>query len=139
MPSAEQRVPIVVDGANVAYEDKTRDGRPKLENILAVRQQLVQLGYRPIVIVDAALWHTIDQSKRLDQLIQEGEILQAPADTDADYFVLKTAELENAKIVTNDLYADHRAEFPDVQERRVPLMIVDGMVELYQLEPAESG
>jgi hypothetical protein len=65
-------------------------------------------------------------------------INQAPAGTDADFFVLETARREDARIVTDDRYQDYADRFPHSDERRTPVMIVDGMVEFYDLQPVRS-
>ncbi len=123
---------VVVDGSNVAYTEKTNDGKPKVSNLMAVQRALRDRGRRPIIIVDAALRHQVDDSARLEELIQRQEIRQAPADTDADYFILQTAENEQADIVSNDEYQPYRQQFPWIAKRRIPLMIVQGAVELYE-------
>ncbi len=121
---------VVVDGSNVAFEELDDKGRPKLANVLQMRDRLKERGFDPVVFVDADLRHYIDDRKGLEALL-DNEILQAPADTEADFFILKTAELESVKIVSNDLFNKYRDEFPWVRDRRVPFMIVDGKVELY--------
>lgn len=126
---------VVVDGSNIAYTEKTKDDKPKVSNIIAVQRALQDRGYQPIIIVDAALRHQVDDPAQLEALIQRQAIRQAPADTDADYFVLQTAKNEDAGIVSNDEYQPYRQEFPWIAERRIPLMIVEGTVELYLPSP----
>jgi hypothetical protein len=122
---------VVVDGTNVAFEQKSEDGRAMLDNILQLRSLLLECGFEPIIIVEADLRYEIDNREGLEELLNRGEILQAPADTEADFFVLKTAELENLKFVSNDLYNKYRDQFPWIRERRVPFMLVKGHLELY--------
>lgn len=129
---------IVVDGANVAYEECDDDGHPKVHNILAVRRLLKERGYDPVVIVDASLKYKVDDEQRFESLIEEQIIRQVPAKTDADYFVLKTAEQHEAMIISNDQYKDYLPEFPWINERRVPLMIIKGEVELYEKQLEEE-
>jgi len=93
-----------------------------------MRRALVDLGFRSIFIADASLRYKVDHPEELSQLEQEGRILQAPAATQADYFLLAYARQENLSIVSNDTFRDRRAEFPDGFARRVPFMIVDGRV-----------
>jgi hypothetical protein len=131
----QKKPPIVVDGSNIAYL-QTSDGKPTVDAIERVRGELEKMGYRPIVIVDAALWHHVDDPDRLNSLIDEGVINQAPAGTDADVFLLETARREHSKIVTDDRYRDHQDRFPDPDSLRSPVMIVDGLVEFYDLKPA---
>lgn len=123
---------IVVDGANVAFEERAANGKPKVSNLIAVRKALEQQGFESLIIVDASLWHEVDDPDQLDALIKQQVVRQAPAGTDADYFVLTTAQQQHAQVVSNDRYEPYREQFPWIDERRVPLMIVEGRVELYQ-------
>jgi hypothetical protein len=125
------RPSIVVDGANVAYAEKSHQGDPKVSNLVAMRSVLTAKGYDPLIIVDASLVYEVDDKEQLEALLDEQVIRQAPADTDADYFVLAMANELDAKIVSNDRFEAYRDQYGDVDERRVPFMIVDGNVELY--------
>ncbi|HEY0005443.1 MAG TPA: hypothetical protein VGB17_11590 [Pyrinomonadaceae bacterium] len=127
---------IVVDGANVAYEECSEGGCPKVSNLLAVRQALEEKGYDPIIIVDASLKHRIDDPDQLEKLIQQQTVRQTPAGTDADYFVLEIAAQNDALVITNDRYRDYQEQYPWIEERRVPLMIIGGQVQLYE-KPCE--
>ena len=129
MPSER---PIVVDGANVAYIEQTQDGKPKMSNLVAVREALEQKGFNPIIIVDASLIYEIDDPDQLQAFLDNQRIHQAPADTEADYFVLKTAEEEDAQVVSNDRFEEYSQRFEWVEDRRVPLMIINGEVQLYE-------
>ncbi len=122
---------VLVDGANVAYIEQSKGGSPKVSNLVAVRKKLESLGYRPIIIVDAALRHEIDDPKQLESLIDDQVVRQAPAGTDADFFIIETAEEEHAKIVSNDEYFDYRDKYKWIPERRVPVMIINGDVTFY--------
>ncbi|HET7036420.1 MAG TPA: hypothetical protein VFI42_12125 [Thermomicrobiaceae bacterium] len=124
--------PVVVDGSNVAWEDQNANGKPQIRNLRDMRKTLTRMGFDPIVIVDAALHHQIDQPDELDKLIDAGEIFQAPAGTDADYFVLETAKDRDAPFVSNDTERDYQDRFTHLRQRRIPFMIVDGHIELYQ-------
>lgn len=123
----------VVDGINVAHEERSEKGRPKVGNIVAVNRTLKLKGYEPIIIVDARLKQTVDNPEELEFLIRNGTIRQAPAGTDINSFLIRTAEKHRAVIVTNDRYGDYEEKYPWVKERRVPLMITDGEVELYEV------
>ncbi len=128
----------VVDGSNVALEEKTKDGRPKMENIAKMRKALEEQGYRPIIITDAKLKHEIDDPDQFQSFEDEGIIHQAPAGTQADYFVLITARLEDGIVISNDRYQDWQQEFPWVEDRRIPFMIVDSNVEIHCPMPGEG-
>ncbi|MDX1567563.1 MAG: hypothetical protein R3223_07170 [Longimicrobiales bacterium] len=127
---------IVVDGSNVAHIETSGDGSPKISNIQAVRSALQDRGYDPVIIVDASLRHEIDDPQQLEHLLEDEKIHQAPSDTDADYFIVETADREGARIVSNDRYEEYQDDFSWIPDRRVPLMIIDGEVELYELGEA---
>lgn len=132
--SDDSRPYILVDGANVAFTNKTEGGEPMLENIGLVCKKLKDKGYHPIVIADATLWHEIDEPDKMDELVETGAIKQSPAGTEADYFLIQTAEKFDAKIVSNDQFEKYKARHPDVYERRVPFMIIKGTVEFQSLD-----
>ncbi|GIV95603.1 MAG: hypothetical protein KatS3mg057_0260 [Herpetosiphonaceae bacterium] len=121
----------VVDGANIAYIEKTREGKPKVSNLVAVCRAIEEKGLDPIVIVDAGLRYEVDDPDQLEALIDQQRVRQAPAGTDADFFVLQIAEEEQGLVISNDLFEDYRDRFPWIEERRVPVMIVQGEAHLY--------
>ncbi len=127
---AEESV-IVVDGANVAYIEESKEGDPKVSNLVAIREELEAKGYEPVIIVDASLRHQVDDPDQLEALIEDQRIRQAPAGTDADYFILQFAEQKDALVVSNDEFEQYQDQFPWIEQRRVPLMIVHGDVQLY--------
>lgn len=123
---------IVVDGANVAWEEQTKDGQPKVSNIVAMRQKLEEEGFDPIIIIDASLRHHVDDPGQLESLIDNQRIRQSPAGTEADYFVLEIAKQQDANAVSNDMFEKYRDDHDWIWERRMPFMIVEGQVQLYQ-------
>jgi hypothetical protein len=129
----------VVDGSNVAYAELSEQGEPKVSNLVAVGRALEAHGYRPIVIVDATLRHEVDDPEQLEGLLDKQEVRQAPAGTDADFFVLETAEQHQALVVSNDEFDQFRGEYPWITERRLPFMIVEGRAELYKPKLARGG
>ncbi len=128
----------VIDGANIAYAERSEKGDPKISNLLAVHAALEKKGYEPLTIVDASLVYEIDDRPQLEALIDNQTVRQAPAATDADYFVIQVAEEQNALIVSNDRYERYRTAHPWIEKRRVPVMIVQGEAELYEPKLEES-
>jgi len=118
----------LVDGSNVAHSAES--GKARVENIVLICDKLVEEGLKPIVVVDAALRHQIDDEDRYEELVSRGEIKQAPAGTDADYFILSFARELDASIVSNDRFKDHQKSFPEARERVIRYMIVAGEVVL---------
>jgi hypothetical protein len=131
---------IVVDGANIAYELKTKKGNARVSNITAVKQALEEKGYQTLIIVDASLRHEIDDPDQLESLIDSQLIMQAPAGADADFFILETADREEAYVVSNDLFEPYQERYTWINERRIPFMIINGDVQLYlpKLEKDDS-
>lgn len=123
MPDA--RVAIV-DGSNVAHA--TEGDHARLENIRLVCDKLREEGYEPVVVVDAALRHQIDDERSYEAMVEAGEIKQAPAGTDADYFILSFARELDAVVVSNDRYKDRLDAFPEARERVIRFMIVNDEV-----------
>jgi Zc3h12a-like ribonuclease protein len=119
---------VLVDGSNVAHS--TEGEKPLVANLMAVRDKLKEEGFEPIIMADAALRHQIDDPKRYEQLIDDGAVRQAPAGTDADYFILSFARELNATIVSNDRFRDRASQFPEARDRVIRYMIVNEEVVL---------
>lgn len=132
------RSTVVVDGSNVAFEEPAADGKPQVKNLLLAMDTLRQQYRQVIVIIDAALHHQIDDPQKMEQLLDEQVIHQSPADASADYFVLQTAAQTHADVLTNDTYRNYQHEFPWIEHRRIPYMIINGRFIIYRPAQAES-
>jgi hypothetical protein len=117
---------VIIDGSNVAHCSEGDAAR--LENIELVMRKLKELGYDPVVLVDAALRHQIDRPEDFEQLVSEGTIRQAPAGTDADFFILSFARELGAGVVSNDQFRDRQDAFPETRDQIIRFMIVNGEV-----------
>ena len=113
---------VLVDGSNVAHS--TEGEAPRVANLVAIRDKLREEGDDPIIVADASLRHQIDDPTVYEQLVEDGLVRQAPAGTDADYFLLSFARELDASIVSNDRFRDRIKQFPEVQERLIRFMIV---------------
>jgi hypothetical protein len=119
---------VLVDGSNVAHSSEGE--QPLLANIVAVCDKLREEGCRPVVVDDAALRHQIDDRARYERMVDDGQIKQAPAGTDADYFILSFARELEASVVSNDRFRDRLKSFPDAARRLIRYMVVMGEVVL---------
>jgi hypothetical protein len=108
---------VLVDGSNVAHSSEGEQAL--LENIVAVRDKLKEEGYECLVLVDAALRHQIDRRAEYERMVEAGEIRQAPAGTDADYFILRVARELDASIASDDRFRDRQKAFPDAARRLI--------------------
>ena len=119
---------VLIDGSNVAHSSE--GDQPELSNIVAVCDKLREEGYEPVVVVDAALRHQIDDRVGYERMVDDGAIKQAPAGTDADYFILSFARELDASIVSNDRFRDRQKVFPEAAKRLIRYMVVKGEVVL---------
>ena len=117
---------VLVDGSNVAHSSE--GGQARLANLLAVREKLREEGLDSVIVADAALRHQIDDADGYERLVEGGVVRQAPAGTDADYFILSFADELDASVVSNDRFRDRIGSFPDVRKRIIKYMIVEGEV-----------
>lgn len=128
---------VLVDASNVAHA--TEGGEARLANIRLVQEKLREEGLDPVVVADAALRHQIDDKQRYEQMVEDGVVHQAPAGTDADYFILSFSREMGAPILTNDRFRDRAAEFPEERDRIIRYMIVDGEVVLERRGKRRKG
>jgi hypothetical protein len=117
---------VIIDGSNVAHS--TEGDSARLDNIRIVSAKLTEEGYEPVVVVDAALRHQIDDKAGYEAMVEDGRIRQAPAGTDADYFILSFARELNASVVSNDRFKDRLEAFPEAREQVIRYMIVNDEV-----------
>lgn len=119
---------VLVDGSNVAHSIEGEP--PHVANLVAIREKLREEGLEPIIVADAALRHQIDDPQRYEKMIDDGMVRQAPAGTDADYFILSFARELNASVVSNDRFRDRIKQFPEIRDRVIRYMIVQDEVVL---------
>ena len=119
---------VLVDGSNVAHSIEGEP--PHVANLIAIREKLREEGLEPIIVADAALRHQIDDPQRYEKMIDDGMVRQAPAGTDADYFILSFARELNAGVVSNDRFRDRIKRFPEIRDRVIRYMIVQEEVVL---------
>ncbi len=117
-------ITFVLDGSNLAALDKARGHC--LETIESIRVALRKAypGCRIVTLVDASLRHRVDRSQ-FDEQETKGILFSAPADEDADFFILSFARRRAAVVVTTDRYIGQ------AQRVGVPLlrpMLADGEV-----------
>jgi hypothetical protein len=119
---------VLVDGSNVAHSIEGEP--PHVANLIAIREKLREEGLEPIIVADASLRHQIDEPQRYEKMIDDGMVRQAPAGTDADYFILSFARELNASVVSNDRFRDRIKQFPEIRDRMIRYMIVQDEVVL---------
>jgi hypothetical protein len=104
---------IVIDGTNVMYWDG--DGA-QMATLKIVIDYLKQKNYAPIVFLDASSRHHLGD-KSLNERgfakalgLSKGKVMVCPAQTEADVFILKFAKQQDLPVLSNDRFADRKAQ-----------------------------
>lgn len=137
MPDSGETREVLVDGSNVAHA--TEGGGARLDNIQLVMRKLSEDGFTPLIVADAALRHQIDDKVAYEKLVDDGVVHQAPAGTDADYFILSFARQLGARILSNDRFRDRARDFSEELDRIIRYMIVNGAVVLEHRTRRRNG
>jgi hypothetical protein len=111
---------VIVDGNNIAFESKP----PRLNNILIAEQELINCGYEPITIVSASLRYRIDEREKLETLLTDKKIIQAPSGKYDDRHILEAANKFNAFVLSNDRFRDLSENYPWIEERRIAFSFI---------------
>ncbi|MBL4928494.1 NYN domain-containing protein [Fuscibacter oryzae] len=110
---------VVVDGSNVMHWD---EGKPSLETLRLVLEELSARGFSPGVIFDAnAGWklhdrYVDDRSFARQLKLPEDTVLVVPKGVPADQYILESARDLKARVVTNDRFRDWAEHFPEVHD-----------------------
>ena len=115
-PMEVKRKSLVIDGNNVAYH-LAPGGTPKTANLLRAYQSLMTAGFRPVIVISAALIHSVDKPQELQRLKNSGIVVEAPRSTNDDLTIIKTAKKQNADIVSNDRFLDWVDRYPWLTSR----------------------
>ena len=118
----------IIDASNVAHCGEGSAAR--VRNIRLMCDKLAGEGLEPLVVADAALRHQVDDADEYERLVDSGVVHQAPAGTDADYFILTFARELDALVVSNDRFRDRLKGYPELRRRIVRYMILEGEVVL---------
>lgn len=118
----------VIDGSNVAFEQRNSKNRPKLSNLILLIKSLKSLGINNLkIICDRSLYYCIDDQDGLSQLKNNGLLIESPEGTESDIFILQYAFLKDGYIISNDKYRDFFSIFDQkwVENRRISFKIID--------------
>lgn len=125
-------IEYILDGSNILYWDKFRGGI-SLKYVLAITNKLDNLGKKYQVYFDASARHILkskntQESILLESLFKErGEtFFQTPPREEADtYLLFLASQNPGSKVISNDLFRDHAAEYPWVNNQG---RLLQGMV-----------
>ena len=120
----------IIDGSNAAYLQAPREPRPNIRNISAIADAVEASGLEPIIIIDPTIRSLIVDVDELERLLSDRRVTVVPSGIEIARFVLETAQKVNALIISNNTYAQHYEDYPWIEERRIPVTIVNGAVVL---------
>jgi hypothetical protein len=120
----------VIDGHNAAYLQAPRERRPIIKNILKVAEALEASGRDPIIVFDPSIRSLIASVDDLEILLSDPRVIALPGGREMNQFVLETAERLNAFVVSNNTYAEYCDDYLWINERRIPVALVNGEVHL---------
>jgi hypothetical protein len=130
---------IIIDGSNVAWNDgnKSNGDKPLAKNIQIMIEHLNNTFSlkKLICIVDKATKYKIKDYNLYEQLLFDGKVVESPAKTDADHYILDIVKLKNAYVVTNDTFKKDYCQKDEwvklnINKFRIPFMIIDEEVTL---------
>ena len=122
---------LVIDGANVAFTRKTTHYQGKLSNLTILRKKLQILGVRKFkILCDRSLYHKIDEPLEYRKMVQNGEIIETPAGTEADFFILNFAKEKGGFVISNDRFRDHYNDFGKkwIKNKRITFTFIEDNV-----------
>ncbi len=108
-----ERTTLVVDGNNVAYH-LSHDGVPRVANLMNANRSLIASGFKPFIVVSAALKHKIDKPNVLHDI---ENLIEATRGTNDDLLIIQEAHQRNADIVSNDRFLNWQKRYPWVVSR----------------------
>jgi len=114
-----QQRKIVIDGSNVAYNNKNGQTgvKPLIENVIKIVNELRKRGFEEIkVISDASLRHRISDHNKLHELKKMVEYLEAPAERAADLFIIGYVRQHHCLLLSNDTFREWKTQDPWVAE-----------------------
>jgi len=122
----------IIDGSNAAYLQAPRERRANLKNISAVVKAVEKSGRDPVIVFDPSMRSLLADLDEYERLMSDSRSITVPSGKDINHFVLETADKLNAVIVSNNTYIDYYEEYPWIEERRIPVALVDGSVLLLE-------
>ncbi|MEZ4436186.1 MAG: hypothetical protein R3F65_27630 [bacterium] len=115
---------FILDGSNLAWLGPGEGAALAPIDAIADTLRAEWPGCKVIVVCDASLRHRLDERDRAEhgRRAKAGALVEAPADEDADAYILAAAKQLEACVVTRDLYRDRRAERAGVPMLRPALI-----------------
>ena len=107
---------ILVDGSNIAFNRRSKQKKPKIENLQILLRFLrkfeQEFHVEFLIIVDASLRYQIDDKSLLEEWEKVGEITQCPKNHQSDDFLIEYGQKhpDNSIIISNDTFREYDTE-----------------------------
>ncbi|MEJ2250145.1 MAG: tetratricopeptide repeat protein [Candidatus Lokiarchaeota archaeon] len=127
----KDNVVLSIDGANVIRSEQDDKGKGKLSNIKLLKKRLKFYGLSNYkIFCDSSLKYTIDKRNSYEKMIKDGEVIETPAKTEADLYILKFAKDNDGFIISNDQFRDHYENFGEkwIESKRITFQFVDDKI-----------
>ncbi|MHA1131022.1 MAG: NYN domain-containing protein [Candidatus Helarchaeota archaeon] len=141
------RLRILVDGSNIAfttYKIVKQKKVAQFANIQLIINYLSELEKKNpeirisfFILCDSTLRNKIDSPDKLEGFIRSGEVIQSPARTQTDDFLINylIRNRLNTYIISNDTFQQYPKQLKkDKNSWRVPFMIFDNQILIPKLE-----
>jgi len=133
---------FVIDGANVALDKQTTENKGRLSSIEMIRKKFAYLGIKMNqfkIICDKSLRYNIDEPSLYLEQVNRDQIIETPAGTEADHFILQFAREKSGFVISNDRFMDFYGIFGKewIQERRITFKLIDNKIffdKIYQID-----
>jgi len=113
---------IVIDGDNVLRYGNRK--KVDLNLLLKVIENLTKKGLDLITLVSAKTRYYVEDSQHFEDLLTQGTIIEIPAKTENDLYILEIAKKFQARILSNDLFREYFNRYPKTVKNRLPFMIL---------------
>ncbi|MEJ2248666.1 MAG: tetratricopeptide repeat protein [Candidatus Lokiarchaeota archaeon] len=127
----KDKVILSIDGANVIRSEEDDKGKAKLSNMKLLKKRLKFYGLSNYkIFCDSNLKYKIDNRDSYENMIKDGKVIETPAKTEADLFILKFAKDNNGFIISNDQFRDHYENFGKkwIESKRITFQFVDDKI-----------
>ena len=115
---------IVVDVANVAYQNRTSKKKPDIKNIIILMEweERIKSEHPEIEfsnIADASLYFRISNGGKYKSLVRKGRIHECPSKMEADQFIMMLLKKYDGEIlvISNDLLRDFKSQIDELANR----------------------
>lgn len=118
---------FVIDGANVALSKKNSNKKGLLKSLRILEKKLNSFSIRYKILCDRSLQYMIDEKSKYRALVDMGKIIETPAGTQADNFILNYAKENDAFVISNDRFKDFYNIFGNkwIKKKRITFTFID--------------